>query len=587
MPLSSVPQKIDVILAEFLRNNAVVNFDQYKDVQSESKTSGKSLLTTMVTKGLVNEDAIADNFAKFYGLQKIQINDGTLKTRPLLDKMNDNFVKQNRIIPYQLEGQTLSVIIADPTALNHINELKRVSDYTVKTLVTTIGSFQDYLDSLGSSANSPAAPATTAAAPVAAASPAPAKKEAHMRRGDAAIAADPVTEHATGSHVINFVDFVIEKAISIGASDIHLEIFRDGARLRMRRNGVLQEINESKEFLTHNYSAITTRIKILANLDISERRLPQDGSIAYKLEAKTVDLRASILPTANGERVVMRILDPDSANFSLDQLGIPEDILKLMRKAIHAPQGMILVTGPTGSGKSTTLYAVLKELNHDGVNILTAEDPVEFDLNGVGQVQVRDSIGLSFGAALRSFLRQDPEVIMVGEIRDKDTSDIAIKAALTGHLVLSTLHTNDAPSTITRMVNMGIPAYLITAALRLVVAQRLARVICESCKVEDSHPVETLLGLGFTEAEAKALKVYKGTGCEKCLNSGIKGRRGIYEVLPVSEGLKMAIMEDKTDLEIKKIAQKEGFVTMQEIGRNLIKEGIISVEEYQRILVLD
>jgi len=453
-------------------------------------------------------------------------------------------------------------------------------------------------------ANTPA-PAQAAAPPAAAPPTKPSilsPKEAFqqalsMGDGDGAKIggqANPSTELAScGSNVIDFVSNVIENAITLGISDIHFEPFESTARLRYRGDGVLREVPELSDFLHENYSAIATRVKILSSLDISERRLPQDGAIQfdYKQGTDIVNLRVSILPTTCGERIVMRVMDKSALNMPLSELGFSEDCEKKLHKAINSPQGMILVTGPTGSGKSTTLYAVLNTLNAPEVNLMTAEDPVEFDVDGIGQVHVKDSIGLTFTAALRSFLRQDPEVIMVGEIRDKDTGDIAVKASLTGHLVLSTLHTNDAPSTITRLINMGIPSYLITSSLTLVVAQRLARKICPECKVEDPDcNREQLLALGFSE-EALAdgtTKAYIGKGCSNCMDSGSKGRRAIHEVLVVTRNLKEAILAGANDLELGTVAkEKDGFESMQEVGKRLIKEGIIAVEEFKRVLMVE
>lgn len=394
-----------------------------------------------------------------------------------------------------------------------------------------------------------------------------------------------------GSNVIDFVNNTIENAITLGVSDLHFEPFIESSRLRYRGDGVLREVEEFADFLHENYSAISARIKIMSSLDISERRLPQDGAISfdYKNGKDKVDLRVSVLPTTCGERVVMRIMDKSALSMPLEDLGFPEESFAKLEKAIHSPQGMILVTGPTGSGKSTTLYAVLNALNDPEVNLMTAEDPVEFNVDGIGQVHVKDNIGLTFTAALRSFLRQDPEVIMVGEIRDKDTGDIAVKASLTGHLVLSTLHTNDAPSTITRLINMGIPSYLITSSLTLVVAQRLGRLICPNCKTEDTETsVEQLLAIGFSEDDAKSFKPQKGAGCEKCMDTGVKGRRAIHEILVVTSSLKEAILAGANDIELGKVAtDKDGFITMQETGLKFIKEGIITVEEFKRILMVE
>lgn len=444
-----------------------------------------------------------------------------------------------------------------------------------------------------------AQPAPTPVSPTPVLSPKEAFKQAlSMSDSDGPTLKDPTEVKAEGdevltggSSVIDFVNNAIENGITLGVSDLHFEPFEDTARLRYRRDGVLSEVTEFSQFLYENYSAISARVKIMSSLDISERRLPQDGAMSfdYKNGEDRVDLRVSVLPTTCGERIVMRIMDKTALQMPLENLGFSEDTFAKLQKAIHSPQGMILVTGPTGSGKSTTLYAVLNSLNSEGINLMTAEDPVEFNVEGIGQVHVKDSIGLTFTAALRSFLRQDPEVIMVGEIRDKDTGDIAVKASLTGHLVLSTLHTNDAPSTITRMINMGIPSYLITSSLTLVVAQRLGRMICKECKIEDETiGVEHLKAIGFLDEELSGAKAYKGTGCDKCMNSGIKGRRAIHEILVVTANLKEAILAGANDVELGKLAaEKDGFKTMQEVGRGLIKDGIITIEEFKRILMVD
>ena len=389
--------------------------------------------------------------------------------------------------------------------------------------------------------------------------------------------------------VIDFVDKTLRKAIKLGVSDIHLEVYKKFARMRYRLDGVLMDqASKDKELFDH-YAAIVTRIKIMSKLDIAERRLPQDGAISLKVGDHDVDFRVSILPTSFGERVVMRILDTTSISLTLDTLGFLDEDEKAFKNAVDAPQGMVLVTGPTGSGKSTTLYAALKRVNREDINILTAEDPVEFTLDGVGQVHVKEDIGLTFSSALRSFLRQDPEVVMVGEIRDKETVDIAIKAALTGHLVLSTLHTNDAVSTITRLINMGVAPYLLTSSLTLIVAQRLARKICDNCKSEDETATQAkLISIGFTPEESSRIQLYRGKGCSKCNKTGYKGRKGIYEVLSVTDNIKEGILSGLTTPELLSVAKdKDNFSTMQEVGRGMMLQGYISLEEYQRVLMTE
>ena len=348
---------------------------------------------------------------------------------------------------------------------------------------------------------------------------------------------------------------------------------------------MLQEQEEYKQFLHDNYGAVVTRFKIMGKLDIAERRLPQDGAINFKIDGKVVDLRLSVLPTANNERIVMRILNKDAGDITLEQLNFEDVDLQNLRKAIHSTQGLILVTGPTGSGKSTTLYSILKEVSKPHLNILTAEDPVEYELDGVGQVQIKDDIGLSFASALRSFLRQDPEIILVGEMRDKETVDIGLKAALTGHLVFSTLHTNDAPSTITRLQNMGTPDYLISAATQMVLAQRLARRNCKDCRVPDDDVTpKVLTDLGFSPEQASRVKAIKGKGCPKCKDTGYKGRQGIYEIMVISKPIKEAILRQATTPELREIAVKEGFQTMQDMGRRMIANGDLNFREFERVL---
>jgi type IV pilus assembly protein PilB len=367
--------------------------------------------------------------------------------------------------------------------------------------------------------------------------------------------------------------------------------------LRYRIDGVLTtqseklmtgfSVSSEFSFLHKHYAAVTTRVKIMATLDISEKRLPQDGAIVFKTKNTSIDLRISVLPTNNGERVVMRILDKGAISMSIDVLGFDASDLKKVKSAIDAPQGMVLVTGPTGSGKTTTQYAALQRINRDDINILTAEDPIEYNLDGVAQVQVKENIGLTFAATLRSFLRQDPEVILVGEIRDKETVDIAVKAALTGHLVFSTLHTNDSVSTITRLLNMGVEPYLISSSVTLIIAQRLARRICPSCKVVDKSVNEDALrSIGFSIEESTRIKTYKGEGCDECNSRGTKGRRGIYEVLKITDRIQEAILDNVSVLEIEKIAKDGGLVTMKECAKGHLQEGEISFDEFHRVMIV-
>ncbi len=376
--------------------------------------------------------------------------------------------------------------------------------------------------------------------------------------------------------LVKLVDSIITDAIRMGASDIHFESYEKRIRVRFRIDGDLREMAP----IPYKYrAAIVSRIKVMADLDISERRLPQDGRIKIKLKERTVDLRVSVLPTIFGEKVVLRILDPAALNVDLTKLGFNQESLKRFDRAIRLPYGIIMVTGPTGSGKTTTLYSALKTINTVDVNIMTAEDPVEFNFDGINQVLVKSDIGLTFAAALRSFLRQDPDIVMVGEIRDGETAEIAIRAALTGHLVFSTLHTNDAPSSINRLIDMGVPNYLVASATRLIMAQRMVRKICQSCKEEHAIPQEQLIALGVPEAETKAAKAFKGKGCTDCNGTGLAGRCGIFEVMPITPEIERLILARASDTEIRDQAIKEGMLTLRMAAVEKMTQGLISLDE--------
>ena len=376
--------------------------------------------------------------------------------------------------------------------------------------------------------------------------------------------------------LVKLVDSIIGDAIRMGASDIHFEMYEKKIRVRYRIDGELQEMAP----LPFKYrAAIVSRIKIMAELDISERRLPQDGRIKIKITGRTVDLRVSVLPTIFGEKVVMRILDPQALKIDMTQLGFRQEDLDKFEDKIHSPFGIILVTGPTGSGKTTTLYSALQQLNTIDVNIMTAEDPVEFNFEGINQVAVKSEIGLTFAAALRSFLRQDPDIIMVGEIRDSETAEIAIKAALTGHLVFSTLHTNDAPSSVTRLIDMGTPNYLVASATRLIMAQRMCKKICQKCKEEVNLTAEQVESLKMGPDMLKGIRAFKGRGCSACNNTGKAGRTGIYEVMPITLAIEELILKRASDTDIRKVAMAEGMFSLRMAAVDKMKAGMISIEE--------
>ena len=562
------------------------SLDQAK---SSSANSGKNIIGILIENNSTNEEQIAKVIADNNGLPFVSLkqNDIDVAQTKLLP---ESFIKTNHVLPYALNKGYVSIAIVDPAAISLAANLKLLTKLQVDFTVTTFTNLSEAFEWSGF-ATKPTKPAGNKDS----------KKKKKTKKWDSENSGDTQykrddnegfeleEDEEISSDVEAFVDDVLIKAFHSGSSDIHIERFRDLAQVRFREDGVLTLQNDFTEFLESNYAAVITRLKIMSELNIAEHRLPQDGAISFisKREDIDVDIRLSILPNVRGERCVMRLLRKDSINIDMKKLGFPPREFKLFMDSIQSPQGLILVTGPTGSGKTTTLYSALSEINKPDINILTAEDPVEYELQGIGQTQMKDSIGFDFATALRSFLRQDPDVVLVGEIRDKETSEIAIKAALTGHLVLSTLHTNDAVNTIARLINMGVPSYLIAAALTLIIAQRLGRKICIDCKIEDDKITpEHLTSIGFTTDKASRTKVYKGKGCSKCKDTGCKGRQGIYEILEISENMENAILQNKNTNELKVIAAKDKFVTMQEMGRSYLVEGVISFEEFERVLAV-
>ena len=562
------------------------SLDQAK---SSSANSGKNIIGILIENNSTNEEQIAKVIADNNGLPLVSLkqNDIDVAQTKLLP---ESFIKTNHVLPYALNKGYVSIAIVDPAAISLAANLKLLTKLQVDFTVTTFTNLSEAFEWSGF-ATKPTKPAGNKDS----------KKKKKTKKWDSENSGDTQykrddnegfeleEDEEISSDVEAFVDDVLIKAFHSGSSDIHIERFRDLAQVRFREDGVLTLQNDFTEFLESNYAAVITRLKIMSELNIAEHRLPQDGAISFisKREDIDVDIRLSILPNVRGERCVMRLLRKDSINIDMKKLGFPPREFKLFMDSIQSPQGLILVTGPTGSGKTTTLYAALSEINKPDINILTAEDPVEYELQGIGQTQMKDSIGFDFATALRSFLRQDPDVVLVGEIRDKETSEIAIKAALTGHLVLSTLHTNDAVNTISRLINMGVPSYLIASALTLIIAQRLGRKICIDCKIEDDKITpEHLTSIGFTTDKASRTKVYKGKGCSKCKDTGCKGRQGIYEILEISENMENAILQNKNTNELKEIAAKDKFVTMQEMGRSYLVEGVISFEEFERVLAV-
>ena len=549
-------------ILNMLMDQSVISIDQMTKIKAMSREIGKSRLETAFELNLTDEKKIIEILSKSYSLdtvdlKKYKINDKLKKIVPL------DYIRSNTLVPFEIANGILKIAIPDASKLSLMKNLKTMTKMDPELYAATISDIGDFITRMSGGEVKLS----------------PGQKLEQVKKKEKIV---PIEVE---SDVINFGDKVIGEAIDMEASDVHIEAFRNTSTIRFRVDGILKVMHKFTKFLHSNYNAVVTRVKIISKLDIAERRMPQDGASTFKRGDKEVDLRISILPTKNNERIVMRILNKDAGDKALNELGFEANDLKKLIKAVTSPQGMVLVTGPTGSGKTTTLYSILKHINKPSMNILTAEDPVEYELEGIGQVHVREDIGYTFASALRSFLRQDPEVILVGEIRDKDTVDIALKAALTGHLVFSTIHTNDAPSTITRLQNMGTPNYLISAALSLIMAQRLARKTCSECKVIDENATPKLLNsIGFLPEQSARAKIYKGKGCDHCNKSGYKGRMGVYEILEVTKELKQGILSNLGQNELEALAKKGGFKTMHSMGHDLLLSGDLSFAEYERIL---
>ena len=550
-------------IASLLATNGILSQDRLTKISVQCAQNKEKIVPELLKKNYVKEEdivkVISRNFAiKTNDIKAENIRPDVLKVLPV------EFIKKEKIVPCAIEGGTLKLVIADPSKLNFASKIK---NFTKKNVIFTVTTFSN-IEKIAASKIWDIANSKTVSKPKVA----------------------PTPVQSGNINIVEFVERIFQDALKSGTSDIHIEIFKDNVgQVRFRNDGIMEIQDELSQIISSNYVPVITRLKIMAGCDISENRLPQDGAITVKDQSNDgidCDVRFNVLPSKFGERVVMRLLRSTNV-IGLDKIGIPMNELSKFIKAIESPQGMVLVTGPTGSGKTTTLYAALAHLNKPELNILTAEDPVEYTMEGIGQIQANEGIGLTFANILRAFLRQDPEVILVGEIRDKETVDIAIKAAITGHLLLSTLHTNDAIQTIIRLTNMGVPNFMIAGALNTIVAQRLARKICPDCKKEDEKVTkDQLKEIGFTLTEVETLKVYKGGGCNKCNNSGYKGRQGIYEILDINGEIQSAIIEEKRAPEILQIAKKNGFRTMDEVARDHIKSGVITYEEFLRTITI-
>ena len=533
--------------------DGLISNENFEHALSIHQESNKPLIEVFLEYNYLTEEDIRDRISRNYSLPvadflNYKAVDGIETILPY------KFIRDNLILPYYEDENTVSVALADPASLNALSQVKAYTKKRINAHVCLISDFENIF-----------------------------KQYFDKQEAKSSIDSNDLIQQSLSQDVISFVDSILAQAIKMDVSDIHIEPSREG-RIRFRKDGILIEQTEFSDTLKNKYNEIVVRIKILANVNIAERRVPQDSKISYEVNKKSIDLRVSFLPTSKNQRVVLRILDKSNLNITLDGLGFNKEENFWVESSLKSSQGLILVTGPTGSGKTTTLYSMLSSINKPEINILTAEDPVEYDLDGISQVQIREDIGLTFASTLRSFLRQDPEVILVGEIRDAETADIAIKASLTGHLVLSTLHTNDAPSTITRMIDMGIPRYLIASSVRLILAQRLVRKLCECSipQVKEDINIDDIKKWNLSENDISLFKMPKG--CKKCNNTGFTGRRSIYQILNIDSDLRSLIIAGSTEKEIELQAKKAGMLNLSEVGVNLLKQGIVSFGELERVV---
>jgi type IV pilus assembly protein PilB len=554
-----------LVEAELVSEKALENAAQ------QQKGTGGSTTAALVKMGALSEEDLLKFLSDHYqvpsvDLRKLELDAAVVRLLPA--ELATKFMA----VPLERTGRRLTVAMAQPTNLFALDDIKFITGFEVEAVVASEGAIKKSLDEFFDSAGT----------------------LADVMKGiedDLEVVEQEEEEFDAGSisgaddaPIVKLVNTLIADAVRKGASDIHIEPYERNIRVRFRIDGALYEMMEPPYKFK---AAITSRIKIMAELDIAERRVPQDGRIKIKAVGRTVDLRVSTLPTVFGEKIVMRILDKSNLNIDLEKLGFEPKAKEDFTAAIANPYGMVLVTGPTGSGKTTTLYSALSQLNTADVNIMSAEDPVEYNLDGINQVPIHEAVGLTFSAALKAFLRQDPNIVMVGEIRDLDTGAIATKAALTGHLVLSTLHTNDAPSTVGRLIDMGIEPFLVASSVNVILAQRLVRRPCLECSQEVEVHEEALRELGITAKEAKNYKFTEGTGCVDCNNTGYKGRQGVYEVLNMSPALRDMVLDRAPSGEIKRKGIEEGMLTLRLDALEKLKRGITTVEEVLKETALD
>jgi type IV pilus assembly protein PilB len=570
-------------LGELLVRENLITLSQLQAAQEEQRKSGGKLGYNLTKLGFIQEQDLTNFLSKQYGVPAINLADFEIEP-DVIKLIPKDVAEKHQVIPVNRAGSSLIVAMSDPSNIFAIDDIKFLTGYNIEVVVASEGAIKTAIERYYNAQGGQASGELPAGMSVEDIMNEFDDKDVALQENDDSVNVVDLENAAGDAPVVKLVNLVLVEAIKKKASDIHIEPYEKDFRVRYRIDGMLYEVMKPPGKLKNS---IVARLKVMADLDIAERRLPQDGRIKLKVGNKEMDYRVSVLPTLFGEKVVMRLLDKSNLQLDMTKLGLETHQINDLMVGIRKPYGMCLVTGPTGSGKTTTLYSALAALNSSNVNISTAEDPVEFNFAGINQVQMHDDIGLNFAAALRSFLRQDPNIIMVGEIRDFETAEIAVKASLTGHMVLSTLHTNDAPSTVTRLLNMGIEPFLVTASVNVILAQRLARRVCKECAQEIDVPKDVLLGAQVKAEDIGTFKLIKGKGCKNCSDTGYKGRVALYEILTMKDELKEFVLNGASTGEIKNEAIRVGMQTLRASAIKKLKEGITTVEEVLRVSASD
>jgi type IV pilus assembly protein PilB len=565
---------------EFLVKAGMINDEQLREALAAQSSQGGRVGTNLVKLGYLGEKDLIEQLSQHFGVPSVDLKGMEIEEQ-VLKIIPADIARKYTILPVAKAGATVTLAMIDPTNVFAMDDVKFMTGYKVEPVVASETALRAAIEEHYGSTHA------IELRKVMEDLTEEADADLELLEEEEDLDLGTLEEESGAAPVVKLVNIILTDAIKRSASDIHIEPYEKDYRVRYRIDGVLYEMMRPPIKLKE---AITSRCKIMAKLDIAEKRLPQDGRIKIKTRVggrvKDLDFRVSVLPTIYGEKIVMRLLDKDQLMLDMTRLGFEPESLRRFEQAILKPYGMVLVTGPTGSGKTNSLYSALQRINTPEVNIITAEDPVEFNLPGINQVMMKEQIGLNFATALRSFLRQDPNIILVGEIRDFETAEVAIKAAMTGHLVLSTLHTNDAPSSINRLMNMGIEPFLVATSVHLVAAQRLVRRICQYCKEPADVPTAALLEVGFREADMPALKLFRGKGCERCSNTGYKGRIGLFEVMDVNDEIREMILSGATSVELRERATERGMLGLRESGLRKIADGITTVEEVVRETVV-